>query len=56
MQIVDDTNVGLAAYFYSRDIGRIWRASEVLEYVMVGIYSGSISNPAAPCIGLNIQV
>ena len=48
IKIANDTNVGLAAYFYSRDIGRIWRVSEALEYGMVGINSGSVSNPAAP--------
>ena len=52
IQIANDTNVGLAAYFYSRDIGRIWRVSEALEYGMVGINSGSVSNPAAPFGGI----
>lgn len=52
IQIANDTNVGLAAYFYSRDIGRVWRVSEALDYGMVGINSGSISNPAAPFGGV----
>ena len=52
IQIANDTNVGLAAYFYSRDIGRVWRVSEALDYGMLGINSGSISNPAAPFGGV----
>ena len=52
IKIANDTTVGLAAYFYSRDIGRVWRVSEALEYGMVGINSGSVSNPAAPFGGI----
>jgi len=48
----NDTEYGLAAYFYSRDIGRIWRVAEGLEYGMVGINEGMISNAAAPFGGV----
>lgn len=48
----NDTEFGLASYFYSRDIGRIWRVSEELEFGMVGINEGVISNEAAPFGGI----
>ncbi len=48
----NDTNCGLAAYFYSRDIGRIWRVSEALEYGIIGINEGLISNEMAPFGGV----
>jgi succinate-semialdehyde dehydrogenase/glutarate-semialdehyde dehydrogenase len=48
----NDTEFGLAAYFYSRDIGRIWRVAEALEYGMVGINTGLISNEVAPFGGV----
>ncbi|AXK39242.1 NAD-dependent succinate-semialdehyde dehydrogenase [Crenobacter cavernae] len=48
----NDTEFGLASYFYSRDIGRIWRVAEALEYGMVGINTGLISNEAAPFGGV----
>src|SRR5690625_7992189 len=48
----NDTIYGLAAYFYSRDIGRIWRVAEALEYGMIGINSGILSNEAAPFGGV----
>lgn len=48
----NDTDCGLAAYFYSRDIGRIWRVSEALEYGIVGINEGIISNEMAPFGGV----
>ncbi|MDG2392087.1 MAG: NAD-dependent succinate-semialdehyde dehydrogenase, partial [Thalassotalea sp.] len=50
--LANDTEYGLAAYFYSRDIGRIWRVAEGLEYGMVGINEGLISNAAAPFGGV----
>jgi succinate-semialdehyde dehydrogenase/glutarate-semialdehyde dehydrogenase len=50
--IANDTEFGLASYFYSRDIGRIWRVSEALEYGIVGINEGIISNPMAPFGGV----
>ena len=48
----NDTEFGLASYFYSRDIGRIWRVAEALEYGMVGINTGLISNEVAPFGGV----
>jgi succinate-semialdehyde dehydrogenase/glutarate-semialdehyde dehydrogenase len=50
--IANDTEFGLASYFYSRDIGRIWRVAEGLEFGMVGINEGLISNAAAPFGGM----
>ncbi len=50
--IANDTEFGLASYFYSRDIGRIWRVAEALEYGMVGINTGLISNEVAPFGGV----
>lgn len=52
VQLANDTPFGLAAYFYTRDIGRMWRVSEGLEYGMVGINEGIISNAAAPFGGM----
>lgn len=46
------TEFGLAAYFYGRDIGRIWRVAEGLEYGIVGINTGIISNEVAPFGGI----
>ena len=50
--MANDTEFGLAAYFYSRDLGQVWRVSEALEYGMVGINTGAISNAAAPFGGV----
>jgi succinate-semialdehyde dehydrogenase/glutarate-semialdehyde dehydrogenase len=50
--MANDTELGLACYFYSRDIGRIWRVSEGLEYGIVGINEGIISNEMAPFGGV----
>jgi succinate-semialdehyde dehydrogenase/glutarate-semialdehyde dehydrogenase len=44
----NDTPFGLAAYFYSRDIGRVWRVAEALECGIIGINEGIISDPVAP--------
>lgn len=52
INMANDSEFGLASYFYSRDIGRIWRVSEALEYGMVGINEGLISNEAAPFGGV----
>ncbi|CAM4208949.1 NAD-dependent succinate-semialdehyde dehydrogenase [Vibrio agarivorans] len=52
IEIANDTEYGLAAYFYSRDIGRIWRVGESLEYGMVGINDSAISNVSAPFGGV----
>ncbi len=48
----NDTDYGLAAYFYGRDYARIWRVSEALEYGMVGINTGVISTALAPFGGV----
>ncbi len=50
--MANDTEFGLAAYFYSRDIGRIWRVAEALEYGIVGINTGLISTTLAPFGGM----
>jgi succinate-semialdehyde dehydrogenase/glutarate-semialdehyde dehydrogenase len=52
MALANDTNFGLAAYFYSRDIGRVWRLAEALEVGMVGINEGIISTEVAPFGGI----
>jgi succinate-semialdehyde dehydrogenase/glutarate-semialdehyde dehydrogenase len=52
VQMSNDTEFGLASYFYSRDIGRIWRVAEQLEYGMVGINTGLISTEVAPFGGV----
>jgi succinate-semialdehyde dehydrogenase / glutarate-semialdehyde dehydrogenase len=52
IRMANDTEFGLASYFYSRDIGRIWRAAEGLESGMVGINTGLISNEVAPFGGV----
>ncbi|WP_321413530.1 NAD-dependent succinate-semialdehyde dehydrogenase [uncultured Desulfobacter sp.] len=48
----NDTEFGLAAYFYTKDLGRTWRVGEKLEYGLVGINTGLISNPVAPFGGV----
>ena len=50
--MANDTVYGLASYFYSRDVGRIWRVAESLEYGIVGINVGIISNEVAPFGGM----
>ena len=52
LTMANDTEFGLASYFYSRDIGRIWRVAEGLESGMVGINTGIISNEVAPFGGV----
>jgi succinate-semialdehyde dehydrogenase/glutarate-semialdehyde dehydrogenase len=52
IRIANDTPFGLSAYFYSRDIGRIWRVAEGLEYGIVGINEGIISTEVAPFGGV----
>jgi len=52
VHMANDTEFGLAAYFYSRDIGRVWRVAEALEYGMVGINTGLVSNEVAPFGGV----
>jgi succinate-semialdehyde dehydrogenase/glutarate-semialdehyde dehydrogenase len=50
--LANDTEFGLASYFYTRDIGRVWRVAEALEYGIVGINEGIISNEMAPFGGV----
>jgi succinate-semialdehyde dehydrogenase/glutarate-semialdehyde dehydrogenase len=50
--MANDTEFGLASYFFSRDIGRIWRVAEQLEYGMVGINTGILSSEVAPFGGV----
>ena len=50
--MANDTEHGLASYFYSRDIGRVWRVAEALEYGIVGINEGLVSNEMAPFGGI----
>lgn len=50
--LANDTEFGLASYFYTRDIGRVWRVGEALEYGIVGINEGVISNEMAPFGGV----
>jgi succinate-semialdehyde dehydrogenase / glutarate-semialdehyde dehydrogenase len=52
VQKANDTPYGLSSYFYSRDMGRIWRVSEALEYGILGINTGVISTEVAPFGGV----
>ncbi len=52
VRIANDTPYGLASYFYSRDIARVWRVAEALEYGIVGINEGIFSNEVAPFGGV----
>ncbi len=52
IRMANDTEFGLAAYFYSRDVGRVWRVAEGLEYGIVGANEGIISTEVAPFGGM----
>ena len=52
IKLANNSPYGLASYFYSRDIGRIWRVSEGLEYGMVGVNTGITSKAEAPFGGI----
>lgn len=52
IKLANDTEFGLASYFYSKDLGRAWRIAEALDYGMVAINSGLLSNEAAPFGGV----
>jgi len=52
IRMANDTEFGLAAYFFSRDIGRVWRVAEAVEYGIVGINTGIISTEVAPFGGV----
>jgi succinate-semialdehyde dehydrogenase / glutarate-semialdehyde dehydrogenase len=52
IRLANDSDVGLAGYFYSRDVGRVWRVAEALEVGMVGTNTGLISQAAVPFGGI----
>ena len=52
IRLANDTEFGLASYFYSRDVGRIWRVAEAIESGMVGINTGMVSTEVAPFGGV----
>lgn len=52
IRLANNSQFGLASYFYSRDIGRIWKAAEALEYGIVGVNAGIISNEVGPFGGV----
>jgi len=52
LRMANDSEFGLASYFYTQDIGRVWRISEALEYGVIGINEGIISNEMAPFGGM----
>jgi succinate-semialdehyde dehydrogenase/glutarate-semialdehyde dehydrogenase len=52
IHFANDTEYGLAAYFYGRDIGRVWRVAEALEYGIIGINTGIVSTTVAPFGGM----
>lgn len=52
VRMANDTQYGLAAYIFTRDVGRIWRVAEALEYGIVGINEGTTSNELAPFGGI----
>ena len=52
IKLANDTDVGLAGYFYSRDVGRVWRVAEALEVGMVGTNTGFISQAVIPFGGV----
>jgi succinate-semialdehyde dehydrogenase/glutarate-semialdehyde dehydrogenase len=52
VKLANNSQFGLASYFYSRDIGRIWKVAEALEFGMVGVNTGLFSNEVAPFGGV----
>jgi succinate-semialdehyde dehydrogenase / glutarate-semialdehyde dehydrogenase len=52
IRLANDTPYGLAAYFYSRDVGRVWRVGEGLDYGIVGVNTGFVSTEVAPFGGM----
>lgn len=52
ISMANDTEFGLASYFYTRDIGRVWRVAEALDFGIIGINEGIVSNEAAPFGGV----
>ena len=55
VHMANDTEFGLAAYFFSKDHGRVWRVSRQLEYGMVGVNTGMISTEVAPFGGVKLS-
>jgi acyl-CoA reductase-like NAD-dependent aldehyde dehydrogenase len=55
IKMANDTEVGLAAYFYSRDVGRVWRVAEAIEAGMVGTNTGLISMASIPFGGVKVS-
>ena len=55
MAAANDTDFGLASYFYTRDMARTWRVGEALDYGMVGINTGLISTAEAPFGGVKMS-
>ncbi len=55
VQMANDTEFGLAAYFFSKDHGRVWRVSRQLEYGMIGVNTGMISTEVAPFGGVKLS-
>src|SRR6185312_13665014 len=55
VRMANDTESGLAAYFYTGDVGRAWRVAEALEYGMGGINEGMISTGVAPVGGVELS-
>jgi len=52
VKMANDTEFGLASYFYTRDLARSWRVAEALEHGIVGLNTGLISNEVAPFGGI----
>jgi len=52
VKLANNSQYGLASYFYSRDVGRVWKVAEALEYGMVGVNTGIMSNEVAPFGGV----
>ncbi|CAN5448387.1 hypothetical protein BH09PSE4_BH09PSE4_08770 [soil metagenome] len=52
VRLANDSEFGLAAYFYARDVGRIWRVAEAIEAGIVGVNTGLISTEVAPFGGI----
>ena len=52
IRLANDTEYGLAAYFFANDLGRVWRVAEALEYGMVAVNEGVLSTEVAPFGGM----
>jgi succinate-semialdehyde dehydrogenase / glutarate-semialdehyde dehydrogenase len=56
IRLANNTNAGLAGYFFSRDVGRVWRVAEALEVGMVGANTGAISTACMPFGGVKVNI